>query len=318
MVGQDSVIGAAATRAVSANTGRVPPATIQKCSAPSSGDRCERSKIYRWHKRRLFMTSEQIIDEAMRLTTEGDYANALQFWETLSGMAFLDVESKCLYLLNERRCRTALGQHEIAQQLLDRVENIDISGRFCLEVEHARIDELYNQHKFVEANKRSEQFARENSIKLADPEFALIAYEQKLGLASGLIHANEFDAGLKLLTELLPVAAQQDKERVHYYRGLAYRHLKREDAAIDEFKQIVASADKDLWVATAHYQLGLIYESKGMLAWAKHHLQNAELLKDLITFPVSYIYMALSNVCFRLHEIEEGWRYRKLAESEGV
>jgi tetratricopeptide (TPR) repeat protein len=123
---------------------------------------------------------------------------------------------------------------------------------------------------------------------------------------------------VKLFTELLPVAANEDKERIHYYRGLAYRHLKREDAAIDEFKEIVASADRDLWVAAAHYQLGLIYESKGILAWAKHHLQSAELLKDLITFPVSYIYAALSNVCFKLHEIEEGRRYRKLAESEGV
>jgi hypothetical protein len=61
---------------------------------------------------------------------------------------------------------------------------------------------------------------------------------------------------------------------------------------------------------------GEIYLSKEVFAWAKQHLKNAEALKDFLNFPVSYVYILLANVCFKLNELDEGWRYKKLAESE--
>jgi hypothetical protein len=128
------------------------------------------------------MTNEQIIDEAIRLTGEREYRSALILWKKLNDLPLLDPESKCLYLLNERRCRTALGQHEIAQQLLDSVEKTDTAKQFSLEVELARIDALYCQRKFVEAIQRSQRFLKEKADQLASPEFELIAYEQRLRL----------------------------------------------------------------------------------------------------------------------------------------
>jgi uncharacterized protein HemY len=85
---------------------------------------------------------------------------------------------------------------------------------------------------------------------------------------------------------------------------------------MDEFKQVLALGNHDSWAACAHYALGEIYVSKGAFAQAKQHLKNAEALQDFLTFPVSYVYILLSNVCFKLNELEAGWRYRKLSESE--
>lgn len=262
------------------------------------------------------MADEHMVDKALRLANEGNYTDALKLWEQLSKLPGLDVVSMCAFLLNERKCHTALGQYKIAAQVLDRVENLDNEKQFELEVEFARIDDLYKQQKFIEANKRSERFAKENASKLAREEFAIIAFEQKLGLARGLVSANEFGAGLRMLTELLPAAEGQDKLEILHYRAVAYLRLKQEDAAIDDLKQIISSADHDQWVAGAHYDLGRIYEGREAFAWAKQHLQHAERLKDVLPLPVGDLYMSLSNVCFKLHELEEGWRYRKLAENE--
>jgi tetratricopeptide (TPR) repeat protein len=261
------------------------------------------------------MTDQELLDEALRLTDSGDYAEAVKLWERLRNLAALDVDWKCVLFLNERKCRTALGQFETSAQLLDTVENMDTTGQFQLEIELARIDNLYKQGKFVEGNKRCERFGKENASKLVNPQFAIIASEQKLALACGLVSAKELAAGLHLLSEILPAAEDQDKPQILYYRSLAYLGLKQEDTAIDDLKQILVLAGHDQWAATAHYDLGRIYENRRAFAWAKQHLQNAELLKDVITFPISYVYMSLSNVCFKLHELEEGWRYRKLAES---
>jgi tetratricopeptide (TPR) repeat protein len=262
------------------------------------------------------MTNDEMIHEALRLSDEGNYADALKLWESLSSLTSLDVVSQCVFLLNERKCRSALGQHEIALQLLDKVENIDAAHEFRLQTEFARIDDLYKQNKFAEANKRSQQFAKENAAKLVSPEFAIIAYEQKLGLACGLVSASEFTAGLHLLTEMLPAAENPDKPQIHYYRALAYLRLKQEDAAIEELKQILVLNNHDQWAASAHYDLGRTYDNRGAFAWAKQHLQKAELLKEVISIPVREVYMSLSNVCFKLHELEESKRYRKLAERE--
>jgi tetratricopeptide (TPR) repeat protein len=127
-----------------------------------------------------------------------------------------------------------------------------------------------------------------------------------------LVNANEFAAGLQLLTELLPAAEDQHKSQIRYYRVVAYLHLKEEDAAIEDLKQILLLGGHDQWTANAHYNLGRIYENREAFAWAKQHLENAELLKDVITVPVWEVYISLSNVCFKLHEVEEGWKYRKL------
>jgi tetratricopeptide (TPR) repeat protein len=234
----------------------------------------------------------------------------------LRNLPDLDIESHCLFLLNEQRCCAELGQHEMAERLLDKVEKIDTSRQFHLNVEHIRITELHHQRKFAEANKRSRRFLQENAEKLASLDFAIIAYEQKLELAMGLVQANEFTEGLQMLNELLPVAEEQHIRDIHYFRGFAYQQLGQHDSAIDEFKQVLAQDNHDSWTAGAHYCLGEIYASKEVFARAKQHLKNAETLKDFLNFPVSYVYTLLGNVCFKLNELDEGWRYRKLSESE--
>jgi len=262
------------------------------------------------------MAHDQVLNEALRLDATGRYGEAIKLWEQLRNLPDLDIESHCIFLLNERKCRSALGQHEIAQQLLDRVENIDTAHQFWLYVEHARIDVLYKQNKFAEGNERSRNFLKENAKQLTRPDYAFLVYEQKLGLARGLINTNELDEGLQLLTELLAVAEEDDRQEIHYYRGYAYQQLRQYDSAIDAFKHVLNANNGDSWAAAAHYFLAEIYVSKHALAWAKQHLQNAEDLKDSLTFPVSYVYASLSNVCFKLNELEEGWRYKTLAESE--
>jgi tetratricopeptide (TPR) repeat protein len=262
------------------------------------------------------MESDQILNEALRLDEAGHYAEALKLWEQLCDLPALDVESHCVYLLNERKCRSALGQHEIALQLLDRVESMDTSRQFHLYVEHARINMLYDQNKFAEGNERSRKFLKENTKQLTRPDFAFLVYEQKLGLARGLIHTNEFDEGLQMLTGLLSVTEERDKREIHYYRGYAYRQLKQYDSAIDEFNHVLSASNQDSWAAAAHWFLAELYTNKQAFAWAKQHLQNAENLKDFFTFPLSHVYISLANVCFRLNEPEESRRYKKLAESE--
>jgi hypothetical protein len=78
------------------------------------------------------MAPDQILADALRLAETGHYAEAVKLWEQLRNLPDLDIESHCMFLLNERKCRTALGQHEIAQQLLDKVEKIDTSHQFHL------------------------------------------------------------------------------------------------------------------------------------------------------------------------------------------
>jgi tetratricopeptide (TPR) repeat protein len=199
------------------------------------------------------MAPDQILDEALRLTEAGKYAEAVKLWEQLRNLPDLDIESHCLFLLGEGRCRIALGQHEIAQQLLDSVEKIDTFHQFILEVEHARIGGLSTQRKFDEANKKSRRFLKENAEKLASPDFANLAYAQKLELARGLVQANEVPEGLQLLSELLPVAEEQDKRDIHYFRGYAYQQLGQQDDALAEFKQVLALGNHDSWTAGAHY-----------------------------------------------------------------
>lgn len=262
------------------------------------------------------MALDPILNEALRLDEAGRYAEALKLWEQLRNLPDLDIESHCIFLLNERKCRSALGQNEIARHLLDRVENIDTAHQFCLYVEHARIELLYEQNKFAEGNERSRKFLKENAKQLTRPDFAFLVYAQKLDLAYGLVQANEFAEGLQLLTELLPVAEEQDKRDIHFYVGFACQQLKQEDAAVVKFQQVLALNDCDSWAASAHYYLAEIHVRKGAFAWAKQHLQSAENLKDFLTFPVSYVYASLSNVCFKLNELEEGRRYKQLAESE--
>lgn len=262
------------------------------------------------------MAHDEILNEALRLDEEGRYAEELKLWEQLSNLPDLDVESFCIYLLNQQKCYSALGQHQTAQQILDRVEKADTACQFRLYVEHARINALYAQNKLAEGNERSRKFLKENADLLTRPDYAFLVYEPKLGLVRGLIEAKEIDEGLQLLTELLTVAEESDKREIHYYRGYAYHQLKQYDCAIDEFTQVLNANNQDSWAAAAHYFLAENYVSKSAFAWAKQHLQSAENLKDLLSFPVSYVYTFLSNVCFKLNELEEGRRYKKLAELE--
>ena len=106
---------------------------------------------------------DDLINHAMRLTSEGDYLGASTLWLNLSQTPDLDIPSRCLYLLNERRCRTALGQHEIAERILENIEKIDSDHLFRLEVEYGWIDDLYGQGRYTHANKKSEIFAEKNA-----------------------------------------------------------------------------------------------------------------------------------------------------------
>jgi tetratricopeptide (TPR) repeat protein len=263
------------------------------------------------------MTIEQFVEEAIRLTNVEDYAAAAILWQKLSQTPDLDIQHRCLCFLNERRCRTHLGQHEIAWRLLENLEKLDSDHWFRLEVEYGWIDDLYGQGRYAEANQKSVLFAKKYALELASPDFVNFSYQRKLALGCGFVHAEDFASGLQLLTEILSAANESDdKRRILYYRSLAYKGLNQEAAEVDDLQQIIQSEESDSWAASAHYDLGIIYQNTGAFALAKYHLQIAESFKKMLTFPVSYVYLALSNVCSKRHELNEAKHYKELAESE--
>ncbi len=260
------------------------------------------------------MTDEELIWEALRLTDARDYSGALALWEKLRVQA-PDIESQCTFLLNERRCLSAMGGHDRAQQSLRMAENIDATGDFRLQIELARIDDLYLQEQYEKANDQAKRVLEKHAEALAQPHNADLAWELRYSLARGLVTLGEFEAGLQALSELMPTAQSRDIRRIRYFRALAYQHLKREDEAIDEFKQVVAHDEHDQLAADTHYDLGMIYESRKSFAWAKQHLLAAELLKDLLSVPRSYLYQALAIACESLQQFDEAKKYEHLAES---
>lgn len=263
------------------------------------------------------MTHEQMLNQALRLGEEGNYANALKLWQTLCKLPGLSLEIKCVFLLNQRKCYSALGQYKLAEETLAELEQLDTDRQFWAELEHAQLDNLRSQGKFSEAYKRLVQFRQDNVEALASPRYADLIYEQNLVIAYHLINQNQAAEGLKLLDEVLPALADADKREAHYYCGMAHYKLRQDDAAISEFKQLLDPKENDCWAADANYLLGLIYDRRGALAWAKQHLHNAEMLKGLLRVPVPDVYMALSNVYAKLEELGQARRYRKLASHQG-
>ena len=260
------------------------------------------------------MDYEQIFNEALRFTDAGDDASALPLWEKLRNGP-CNAEEKCVFLLNERRCLSTLGQFELAESRLKMVEAIDTSGEFTLQVEGARIDDLNRQRKVSEYIKRSKRFLEEHAGELTSPKFQILAYESKQGLASALINTREFEEGLKIISEILPTAERVEQRRLRYFRSLAYQHTDREEKAIAELKSIISSEDSDTWTADAHYDLGIIYQRRSLLAWAKYHLQSCEILKDVFSGSLRQLYDGLSYVCESLREFDEAKRYTKLAKA---
>jgi tetratricopeptide (TPR) repeat protein len=256
-----------------------------------------------------------MLGEAIRLGEESKFAEALQLWQTLGNLPSLDIESKCAFLLGERRCYSGLGHHQLAMAVLDKVEELDTCRQFWVEVEFARISDLRLRGKVTESNRRLKQFVKENAELLASPRYADLVYEYKCAIGCALVNANETVEGLQLLNDVLPLAEEQDKSMIYFYLGVAYENLNNPDAAVAEYKRVLGSSGDDLWAGSAYYRLGLIYESKGALAWAKQYLESAEKLKEVLTFPLAYVHMSLSNVCVRLNQLDEARRYRRLAES---
>ena len=262
------------------------------------------------------MTHEEMLNEAIRLGDEDNYADALSLWKTLANLPGLDLENKCVFLLNQRRCYSALGQHERAEDTLRELERLDTSRHFWVEVELARFDELRSQGKFSEAHKKLVRFQKENADLLASARYADVVYEANLTTAYYLINQNQPAEGLQTLDKVMAVLEDNDKREVLYYRGLAHYKLDQWDASLDEFKQILDCGSDDAWSADSHYVFGLVYEHKGAFAWAKQHLQRAENLKSLLRVPLTDVYIALSNVCARLGELEEAKSYRDLSTSQ--
>ena len=258
--------------------------------------------------------NEQRMWEALRLEHAGRHADALALLEELRAEAS-DVQSKCIFLLNERRCLTAMGEHDRARQRLRMVEDIDAAGEFRLETELGRIEDFHAREQYVQANRQAKTVIERYSTELAQPQNVDVAWELSFSLARSLICMREFEAGLQALPEPLPTAQPEDLRRIQYCRALALRHLKREEEAINEYRKIVAADEPDKWVADAHYDLGMIYGSKKSFAWAKQHLQAAELMKDLLAVPISSLYEALATTCKSLREPDEADRYARLAKS---
>src|SRR5882724_405407 len=261
------------------------------------------------------MTDDQVLEEALRLTDAGDFAPALTLWEKLKGRT-VDIQSKCLILLNERRCLSGLGEHDRARDLLRMVEEIDTSGEFCLYVASGYIDNLPRPQKREEAIKLGREFLQRNAKQLADPQFKLLAVEAKLSLGCDLVNATKFEEGIAVLSEILPFADPTERRRILSFRATAFQHSHQDGAAIDDLNQIVQAEEHDQWTADAFYDLGMIYQSREAFAWAKQNLQKAESLKDLLTVPLKYLYVGLANTCLSLREREEARRYKKLAEAE--
>ena len=258
--------------------------------------------------------SEQMMCEALRLIDLRRHVEALKLLEQLRANT-CDVHSQCVYLLNERRCLSAMRDHHRARHRLLLVEQIDVAGEFRLETELGRISDLHAQEHYENANQHAKAVMERYATFLAQPENADLAWELKFSLARGLICLQKFEEGLKALPDPLQAAQPEATRRCLYFRALACRHLKREGEAIDTYKQIVASCIPDQWVADAHYDLGMIYGSRRSFAWAKQHLQAADTMKDLLSVPLSYLYGALAITCRSLQELDEARKYARLAKS---
>lgn len=256
-----------------------------------------------------------MLNEAVRLGDEGKYSEALTLWQALSNLPGLDTETKCVFLLNQRRCYSALGQHTFATETLSELERIDTTHQLWVQVKHARIDDLRSQGKFSEAYKELLRFRTENADGLANPKYADLLYEGSLAIAYHLINQNKPAEGLEVLNQIVRILEDKDRREANYYRGLANYQLGEWDVARDEFMKVLECDRDDAWSADAHYVLGRIYENNGALAWAKQHLEKAETLKALLRIPATDLYMALSNVCVRLGDVQRAKRYRELASS---
>lgn len=260
------------------------------------------------------MTEDQLVSEALQLVAAEDYAHALPLWEQARNTAS-ETTHKCIYLLHEARCLRELKEFELAEQRLQMAEEIDRDKKLQLDLEHARVRQLYEREQYTEGNDRSVRLLEEHAEELAHPERAELRYEIKLGLGYGLVSGGEFEEGVKVLSALLPVAEKEDKRRIHYFCGLALHHLKRDDNAIREFRSVLESGERDQLSADAHYDVAMIYKSREEFTAAKQHLQAAERLHDKLTVPLRYLYTALAQVCNARHESEETRKYIRLAES---
>lgn len=260
------------------------------------------------------MTEDQLVSEALQLVAAEDYAHALPLWEKARNTAS-ETTHKCIYLLHEARCLRELKEFGLAEQRLQMAEKIDREKKLQLDLEHARVRQLYDLERYKDANDRSKRLLNEHAQALAHPERAELRYEIKLGLGYGLVSGGEFEEGVKVLSEILRVAENEDKRRIHYFCGLALHHLKRDDNAVREFKKVLESGEQDQLSADAHYDLAMIYKSREEFTAAKQHLQKAEGLQDKLTVPLRYLYTALAQVCNARGEMEETKKYIRLAES---
>jgi tetratricopeptide (TPR) repeat protein len=262
----------------------------------------------------FLMNYEQIFDEALRLTEAGDNASALPLWEKLRNGP-CNTEEKIVFLLYERQCLSELANYELAESRLQMVEALDSSCEFLLSVENARIDDLYRQKKGDEAIQRGRLLLQAHAKELATPELAGLAYKVKQGLGCGLINAGKFEEGLQIVSEILPTAESLEQRRLRYFCALAYQNMNHNEEAIAELKLLLESDEPDQWTAEAHYDLGILYQHRNALAWAKYHLQKAEMLKSLFNGSLRQLYEGLSYVCESLREFDDAKRYASLAQS---
>jgi tetratricopeptide (TPR) repeat protein len=137
------------------------------------------------------MNEEQLSSEALRLLAAEDHAGALPLLEQLRDSA-PDPLAKCIYLLNEARCFRSLRDYETAEQKLQLVEQLDVENHLRLHVENHRIDNLYEQKQYAEANARSKRLLRERAAELQDLQNADLLYQVRLGLGFGLVSEFEF------------------------------------------------------------------------------------------------------------------------------
>ena len=260
------------------------------------------------------MSDAEIIEEAVRLMDSGDYRAALPLWEQLRSGAH-DETSIGVYLLNECRCVSAIGDSRRAELCLDELRRIDQQGQFRFYIELIDIDQLHGRGEYDKANARAMMLLERHATDLADPRFVDVVCQLKYSLARGLVNAGKYEVGLEALSRLLPSAEERDIRTIRYYRSLALHNLEKDGQAIEELFGVIDPKIEDQVTADAHYDLGMILKSQGAYTEAKNHLREAERLQHLLTVPVRDVYSALAWVYMDVNELEECKRYTKLANS---
>lgn len=253
-------------------------------------------------------------NHAIALRDSGRFEDALREMQQLAAVTS-DPSERATIVLNEAPCLMNLGRLRDARRRL--VDGIRISPREDIRARAAFTEAIVD---WLEGNRevaleKLDHMLEEHRQTLSRPEHRDLYEEVQVRRGTLLVALGRFKEARSVLEESLAFEIEPGKRGdVMYNLGVSLMRIGELERAGDVFLRLLENGARRDYVASAHYNLGVIYSKEGAPARALQEFEWCIPHADEANIPKQNLYGWLAKVSDDLGLKADADRYDKLAK----